>query len=120
MGDSQQRPAGNEILEAAARHGWSQEEVLIRRWGKVARHKVLAQILELLGQQPDRWMYQAEIARALENKEERVYQEIQHFKWSGVVDVERRGQRTYYKLSPGMADQYQQWLASQQPAGPQP
>jgi biotin operon repressor len=114
MEDNQQESSDDGLLAAAALRGWSQEQVLVWRWERVTRHKVLRQILDLLSQQPDRWMYQAEIARALKVQREWVHREMQHFKWAGVVEVEHRGSRTYYKLQPGMTEQYQQWLASQQ------
>lgn len=115
MEENQQEPSDDGLLAAAALRGWSQEQVMIWRWRRVTRHKVLRQILELFGQQPDRWMYQAEIARTLKVEREWVHREMQHFKWAGVVEVEHRGKYTYYKLRPGMTEQYQQWLASQQP-----
>jgi hypothetical protein len=117
--EESQRPAEDEFIESEAQHGWSREVALRKRWGRVARHKVLRQIFELLSQQPDRQMYLTEIAKALEVKIQWVRWEIQHFKSTSVVEVERRGQRTYYKLRPGMAEQYQQWLASQQPDEPE-
>lgn len=118
MEDNHKQPSADGLLAAAARHSWPQEEVLRRRWSRVTSHKVLRQIFELLSQQSDRQMYIAEIARALEKQSTWVSREIQHFKWAGVVEEEHRGQRTYYKLRPGMTEQYQQWLTMQRPDKP--
>lgn len=121
MEDDQQQPANDEFIASGAQYGWSREIALRKRWRRVGSRKVLRQIFELLSQQPNRWMYQAEIARALAVQREWVHQEIHHFEWAGVVEVEHRGNRTYYKLRPGMAEQFQQWLASQQSSDePQP
>src|SRR5258707_287440 len=92
---------------------------------------ILHQIFELLSQQADHQMYLAEIARTLGKDRALVSREIRHLEWTGVVEVEkregrvfrhteRRGRRVYYRLRPGMAEQYQEWLSSPKPDEPQP
>ena len=122
MEDSQSQPPEEDwFIALAAREGWSQNEISQRRWDRTTRHVVLREVIEQLSLQPDRQMYIAEIARAINRQDTWVRREIQAFKWAKVFEEERRDQRVYYKLRPGMAEQYQQWLTSQQsPDEPQP
>jgi predicted ArsR family transcriptional regulator len=118
--DNQPQPTGgDEYIESlAARPGWSQEKALGWRWRGLLTHTTRRKIFELLSKEPGRELYLAEIAQALDKGNERIRQEIVYLVQRGIADKERRGHRTYYRLRPGMAEQYWQWLEAQQPEKP--
>lgn len=121
MEDSPPQPTDDEdFLASFTPPGSTREFALGRRWGSFATRTVRRQIFELLSQHPDHQMFLAEIARALEKDSEWICQEIRHFVWTRIVEVERRSTRTYYRLRPGMIAQYQQWLDSQKSNEPEP
>lgn len=115
MEDNQLQPADNDDLTSFIPPGSTREFALAKRWRKVAKHATLQQILQVLGKEPGSELYLAEIARTLAKPAQYIRQEIRHLVRTKVVEVEKRSTRTYYRLRPGMAEQYQQWLESQKP-----
>lgn len=122
MEDNQpQQTGGDEYIESlAAQPGWSWEKALRWRWRGLLTHTTRRKIFELLGKEPERDLYIAEIAQALSRSHQRIRLEIAYFEQEHIADKERRGHRMYYRLRPGMAEQYQQWLASQPSGDSQP
>lgn len=122
MEDSQPPTAdGDEYIESlAAQPGWSREKALRWRWRGLLTHTTRRKIFELLGKEPGCELYIAEIAQALSRSHQRIRLEIAYFEQEHIADKERRGHRIYYRLRPGMVEQYQQWLALQQSDDSQP
>jgi DNA-binding transcriptional ArsR family regulator len=96
----------------AAYWGVTREQILRQRWRFLRKRPATTKLFHLLRQRGE--MYKTEIATALGVTPPAVDHAISTLKRWKTVDIEQRGSRTYFRLRPGMAEQYQQWLASQQ------
>lgn len=87
----------------------SMEEALNRRWKKLETRPMSRLIFKMLQEQGE--IYISEIARATGRTTSRIRQASHHLRWARIIETEQRGSLTYYRLRPGMVEQYQQWLA---------
>lgn len=117
MEDSRQPPTDDGVSFTLP--GTPREEVLRRRWGMFfVTRKTPRQIYELLKERGE--MSKTAIAEALGKSKPYIHQEARNLKRVEIIDVVRRSRQTYYRLRPGMVEQYEAWLASQQSDKPEP
>ncbi len=118
MEDNPLQPTDDDSLERlAAEWSTTREQVLRSRWRFLRERPATTKLFHLLRQRGE--MYKTEIATALGVTPPAVDHAMSTLKRWKTVEIEQRGSRTYYRLRPGMAEQYQQWLASLQPDEPE-
>lgn len=118
MENNQPQPIDDSLETLAAEWGVTREQILCQRWRFLRKRPATTKLFHLLRQRGE--MYKTEIATALGVTPPAVDHAMRTLKRWKTVEIEQRGSRTYYRLRPGMVEQYQQWLASQQPDDSQP
>ena|SRR5436309_1245837 len=113
MVDSQPEAASDEYFERyLARYHLTREEGLKSRWRFLTRRPTTTKIFHLLMQHGE--MYQAEIARAIGRKADRVRLAVHPLQKREIVEAEIRGRRIYFRLRPSAVTQYHQLRDSHQ------
>jgi transcription initiation factor IIE alpha subunit len=122
MEDNQPQPTSDESLEALAAKrslkGLTREQALHRRWKFLLKHPATTKIFHLLQQRGE--MYKSEIAKALAVRPSAVDHAMTSLTRREIIEIEQRGSRVYYRIRPGMVEQYQQWLEVRQEVDEQP
>lgn len=122
MEDNQPQPTNDDSLEALADKRrltvLTREQALHRRWKFLLKHPANTKIFHLLQQRGE--MYKTEIATVLGVTPPAVDHAMRPLKRREIIEIEQRGSRVYYRIQPGMVEQYQQWLEVRQEVDEQP